>query len=483
MLDKLSDAELIQREAIGATEGQYHKRALKWKGLDLIDFESHREQFRNLLRNQILMTEVKRFQHLEAEAGYRCAITLESNSEVLAESDLCDVLSSITSQYFLIDALHLCGLAVHALRSDAAAINPWMVHVAATAPLTPVLSTAALRAVAGTGTYAKLNVGDGDSSVVNAVCALVVNADHAKALKPFLTSPLYEILHTHNACGNADIIDSNAHPALLSATVCHLLHRRHQGARMQDWLDAALLTLRELYSERFVGQKRSYTAILFDHPEFALVTASPELRTKCECTSKPIALALAFENINPLTSSTRAVIAERVAAEWVGRVIGPYRLIREWFELQAPRLKMVDNESDIELAEELVLEHICKQGVDKFFTAKKLRKRLPTELLERYVQIEHSGINVMSEPLKLDVYDGAVTLRTVEQFVRIMIRNPSWELGKKEMFRFLLHAVKHPSSRERARNSILSYEESVTEVELTLKREKQLKYIRRRLST
>ena len=476
VLHGLSNVELAQRLAIGTMEGRFHQRAMKWKGLELEEFESRREQFRQLLADQKLMNEVRRFEQLEVDAGYRCAITLESNAEVLTQGDLSDAVSSVTSQYFLVDVLPLCGMAVQVPRTDAAAINPWMARVAATAPLTPVLSTAALRAVAGTGTQARLNAGQGETDVVNAVCALVVSAEHARALKPFLTSPLYQVLHTHNTCGNVDTVDRDAHPALLAATICHLLDRRHEGAPMQDWLDAALLTLREFYSKRFGLEKPSYTTELIKSPKLAVVTASPELKTKCQCTSKPIAVALAWKSIASFEASSRSAIARRVVVEWIGRVAGQRRMVRDWFELRTPELRMVSRESDVEVTEELVLQRVREHGAEKFFTSDELWKQMSEILPERYVQIEHNGVNVKSETLRTECFDGAVSMRTLEQFVRIMLGNPKWELGKKETLRFLLHAVKHPASIDRAKRPILSYEDSVAEVEKTLKREAQTKY-------
>lgn len=479
MSDQLSDVEEAQRRAIGTVEGRFHRRAVKLKGFDIELFELYRDDFLDLLDDQNLVAELRRFQQLEVDAGYRCAITLEGNAEVLTDSELPDALAAITSQYFLVDVLHLVGIALHIPRTNAASINPWMVHVAGTVPLTPILSTAALRAVAGTGTYARLRAGEGDSDVANAVCALAMNPEHAKALKPFLTSLLYEVLHTYNACGNVDTVDVDAHPALLAATICYLLGQQREGTPMQDWLDAALLTLREFYP-RFGDSRESYTAELFARPEFAVVTASSELRTKCECTSKPIALALAWENVVPLDISKRTALAERVVAEWVGRVVGSHRLVSHWFELKTPKLRIYDQ------PKQYALNKIQEMGVYEWFSPQEIQEGVPISMVKSYVEssvhIEHQGIDVKGERLRTSCSDGAVSLSTVEQFVRRMVRDPNWEFGEKDMLRFLLHAVNNPRSIRRAKQPILSYEEAVAELEESLKVEAKVRYIRRVLN-
>ena len=119
--------------------------------------------------------------------------------------------------------LPLCSIVVHVPRTDTVTINPRLARVVATASLTPPLATAPLRAVDFTGAQARINTDRGNADAVKIECAIVKCTEHASALKPFLTSPLNQVLRTHNACGNVDTVCPRAHTPLFTCNTCHLL--------------------------------------------------------------------------------------------------------------------------------------------------------------------------------------------------------------------------------------------------------------------
>lgn len=115
-LDELSDIELAQRIAIGTMEGKFHQRSMTWKGLSDSEFESRMKAFRALLADEAKVAAVAKMVDFETNAGLRSAISLDSNAEILTQPDLANALNGVSSQYFLVDVLPLCGLALNLVR-------------------------------------------------------------------------------------------------------------------------------------------------------------------------------------------------------------------------------------------------------------------------------------------------------------------------------------------------------------------------------
>lgn len=453
-LDNLSDVELAQRLAIGTMEGRFHQRTLKWKGLDAEDFSNRLNQFRALLADPRSVDAVRQYRKAEVDAGLRCAVALETNAEILTQSDLSDALAEVSSQYFLVDVLPLCGLAINVKRSNVSGINPWMVRVTGTAPLTPVVSTAALRAMAGTGTKGELSACDGKPHTVNAVCALATNANHANALRPFLSSKLYQILHTHNACGNLDIVYSYSHLALLSSVICYLLDQHRKGFNMGTWLEYALVTLRELYRTRFGPVGGGYMEKLIANPKLAVVTASPEIETNCKCMSKPIALAIAWEASIPNVQSVRLEIVNRVVSEWVGRAVGQRRMAHDWFELSKLSATVFVTGDNEFFTPAVAVARFYAKGVKKYYTSQEVRRHMSRLISKATVIVTHDGIKVKMDKFKETCFEGPVSFTTVEQFARTLLGDSEWKLDENRLVPYLVHALEYVSSIDRAKNFI-----------------------------
>lgn len=462
-LDKLSDVELAQRLAIGTMEGKFHQRALAWKGLSDEEFKGRVEQFIKLLADEKKIEAVKCMIDFEETSGLRSAITFECNAEILTQGELSQALKEVPSQYFLVDILPLCGLALNIARTPASMINPWACKVIGMSPVSPVMDTTSLvsmgndLALSGGGISAEMSTGDGEYDVVNTVCALVGNAEHAAAMRPFLTSRLYQVLHTYCASGNADTSDASSHAAMLAAVVCYFLNGQEYGGASEDWMDKSLLSLRELYPRRLGMMKGGYASSLKADCGRSVVTASPDIETSCECMSKPIAVALAWSDCMSGEYSERVAIVDRIAAEWVGRALGSQREVSDWFSLVEPNIELRVAGTETELTPEIVVNRMKRAGISSYFTTVDALKDVSSFTPTVSFESKHGGAAVNAAKLFSSGSDGAVSAHTITHFGRRFLSDPGWAMTDEDIFRYVFHGIKNPSSRGRM-GDILSYE-------------------------
>lgn len=464
-LEGLSDGQLAKRLAIGTMEGRHHASAVAWKGLDEGTWADRREDFLSRLADPAALAAVRAAVTAEEAAGLRSAVTLEGNAEVLAQPDLSAAIAAVASQYELVEVLPLVGLAVRVVRTNAGMINPWVLPVEGTALHTPTLDTASLLALSAAGpappstdartsrgVVANLSTGGDATEEVNAVVALVADSPSAAALRPFLTSPLYELLHTYTACGNVDTADRAAHPALLAATATHLITARHAAAASSpagpggvapfaDTLAAVLRTLRELYP-RFCGYVRALGA----DPAAAVVTASDSISTSCPGMAKPIALSLAWEASIPDPATRRAIVSA-VVREWVGRAMGTHdRTPSGWFALEDPVVRVTTAESGEPISDMDAFVATLDPPVSSYYTlgaavAAATRKDAP--LLT--IGVAHGGVRVREGRLRA-ARDGGVTVATLEGWARELTGDATYAITAGDLAAAAGHALAHTSS-------------------------------------
>jgi VWA domain containing CoxE-like protein len=446
ILTNLSDQEMAKRLAIGTMEGKYHLRALAWKGVDLKTFSIIRNEFVNLLQNPINMEAIRAVCEEEKNAGLRSACSLDSNADILNEVDLHIAIKDVASQYFLVDVLPVVGLAIRVERSNASMINPWAVRVGYISVHTPVLDTLSLLEAGSVdslrGVQASMSAGAGETELLNSVCCLVTSAKGSAVLKPFLTSRLYQILHTYCTCGNVDTVDRAAHPALLAAVVCFMLADIENGIRRESWFETTLVTLRELYPAYGTWQGGFVSSMISD-PGMTLVTESPLIQTKCQSMSKAIALALAWKDQIP--ESRRESIVEHICKEWIGRTIDSHCEWQDWFEMEDVSWIMCGL-SGCHLEEEDLIREVRSQGpfyliADAERAAEKVMKGLHVQVTGTRVKLRPSSV-LLIENLK----DGGVTSKTIRSFARLFLDDRQWDLTEDHLERYVSHRLRCGSS-------------------------------------
>jgi hypothetical protein len=457
ILTDLSDQELAQRLAIGTMEGKYHAKALSWKGLSLSDFIHIRDEFVSLLDNIELLSRVEAVREEEENAGLRSAILLESNSDVLNERGLGRAISKITSQYFLVDVLPVVGLAVKLERSNASMINPWAVRVRFISAHSPVLDTLSLLRGGSVdsihGVQVEMSAGSGESEVMNSVCCLVSSAKCGEALKPFLTSRLYQVLHTHCACGNTDTLDRGAHPALLAAVLCFMLADIENGICRESWMETVHVTLRELYPSYGTGRGGFVAAMLSD-PGSAMVTESPLSSIRCQSMSKPIALALSWKHQIPM--ERRLSIVDHISKEWIGRALGDKRKWDDWFELEEIVYTSSYGAFDTTVD---VYEKLYRrvQDLGPFFLLSAAEKVVRAVMARVRIRVQ-AGRAILKSASMGSVHefrDGAVTFQTIRSFGRLFLDDVAWDLTEEDVTRYLFHSIEFGrSSRDREGDAV-----------------------------
>jgi VWA domain containing CoxE-like protein len=463
-LDTLSDDDLKQRLAIGTMEGKFHERAMAFKGLSGDDFKDRAREFAALLRDDEKLALATCLADVEEAAGLRSAFSLETNADIWGQAQLADAVENCQTQYALVECLPLVGLAVNVRRSSASMINPWAASIAHMSQLTPVLDSLSLismdggaAAVEGNGLRASLNTGDGNMETVNAICSVVCSKEHAVAARPFLTSGLYQVLHTYNACGNVDTVDAASHPALLSAVVCYILDQNYAGlAKESTWRRTALLTLRTLYPRLGAGNARGFLAALNENSRLAVVTEIPGKSTKCQSMSKPVALCLAWKDMIP--EESRQCIFANIAKEWVGRAVGQRRSIEDWFFLTEVRTRFSETESGEEITESRIVERL---DIKTYYTTVDALKALPSFVDAMRVHVEFGSLVFDKEDkLKSECRDGAVSFQTLVQFGRMFLGLPTADdaavIPDSDLKRYIIHATRHASSSARSESEVVA---------------------------
>eukprot|EP00172_Hildenbrandia_rubra_P000610 Plantae.Rhodophyta-Hildenbrandia_rubra.ctg13281.p1 GENE.Plantae.Rhodophyta-Hildenbrandia_rubra.ctg13281~~Plantae.Rhodophyta-Hildenbrandia_rubra.ctg13281.p1 ORF type:complete len:1025 (+),score=173.89 Plantae.Rhodophyta-Hildenbrandia_rubra.ctg13281:46-3120(+) len=351
----LSEADLAQRLAIGTRVSKYHTRSLAWKGLTPEKFEEILGAFCELLvRGEATL------RNAGDVDNHKSAVTLESNLDVLLEDGFLDAVRQSTSQYFLVENFPVVGLALRTAVSEGATINPWLVRVASIARVTPFLDSATLRELAVESNIAVISTGEGEAEEVSAVCPLV-SEESGYILRPFLRSRLYQVLMTYLITQSADIIDRNAHLALLAATYVYLLVQPSSEWRT-NLMDAVVTTTRILFVDKVRGKETWFShyveIITSEDYAKAFITESDEISTTCESISKPI-LALASSEVSSFDKPRREAIAQALVREYVGRVVvktsDSTRDMSDWFHTEVLEVSCGTMKSfeDIQLAGEL----------------------------------------------------------------------------------------------------------------------------------
>lgn len=461
-LDSLSDAELKIRLTIGTMEGKFHERAMAFKGLTGDEFQERVREFVTLLRDKEKLAAITALADVEEDAGLRSAFSLECNADIWAQEQLAEALEKLKTQYALVECLPLVGLAVNVRRSSASMINPWACSISHLSALTPVLDSLSLLTMDGgaaatdrQGVKAFLNTGEGDNETVNAICSVVCSQEHAAAARPFLTSRLYQVLHTNNTCANVDTSDASSHPALLAAVVCYFLDQHYRGvAKDSTWIKLVLISLRSLYPHLGVKSERGFVSALIKESKLAVVTENPGISSKCQSISKPIALCLSWKDKIP--ENARPCIFSDIVKEWVGRAVGGRRNIDDWFSVTAIQTGVLESESGKEVSAKSIASGM---DVVKFYTTVDALKALPKVVPTLRVKAHFDSLVFdKHDLLKNECRDGGVSFQTLVQFGRLF-------LGKKDavdstiitvddLKRYVIHAIRYNSSFDRSQQEV-----------------------------
>lgn len=319
ILSDLSDADLAQRLAVGTREGKHHSRALKWKGVSQGEFKEYMEDFEGLLE--------KCLPRLQAgpQDEDRSSVSFESNGDILLQEDLREAIQTVPSQYHLVECVPMVGLPVLIKVSDASMINPWMVKVQSVSRVCPMIDTCTLQELADADGVMHMSLGSGEKDPMNAVCPIFPE-EVAKCIGPFFRSKVYSMLMTHVVSKNIDTIDRDSHPALLAATLCHILAEPGSSWRT-ELINKIVQTMRGMY----IGREAFDTTVkaLKTSPALAMVTEHPSVESRCQALSKPMLLALCVAG--ELTMEQKSAIVQRLYLEHIGRALGAEMELLDFF--------------------------------------------------------------------------------------------------------------------------------------------------------
>lgn len=235
---ELSEYDAAKRIGIGTIVGKYHQKALALKGITVDEFKKLRDEFASIYKE----ITIKPNSNQEGSV-----ITLQNQKEVLLEKDFLDGLSYCNSQFDLVEAFPLIGMAIKIKRFNGSMLNPWLTKVRFIAKHHKSVDTIS---IIKNNNNLELKTGENSVETINAVLPLFDNED--ADLAPLLQTRLYHLMMTFNVMQNVDTLYEDAYLALLSNTLLYLL-KEPDTEWKRGILDLIDKTVRIVY---------------YDHPDF-----------------------------------------------------------------------------------------------------------------------------------------------------------------------------------------------------------------------
>lgn len=203
----LNEFDAAKRIGIGTIVGKYHQKAFALQGFTVDDFLKVKEAFKSTFLN----TKLDPTSNQEASV-----VTLQNQKEIFLQKDFIKGLDHCMSQFDLVEAFPVVGLAIKIKRFDGSRLNPWLTEVRFIAKAHKAIDSIAILKAKNS---LALKVGDKTENI-NAVLPLFDKCD--ADLRPLISSKLYHLLMTFNVMQNVDTLYEDAYLSLLSNTLVYL---------------------------------------------------------------------------------------------------------------------------------------------------------------------------------------------------------------------------------------------------------------------
>eukprot|EP00669_Euglena_mutabilis_P004246 TRINITY_DN1547_c0_g1_i1.p1 TRINITY_DN1547_c0_g1~~TRINITY_DN1547_c0_g1_i1.p1 ORF type:complete len:895 (+),score=286.71 TRINITY_DN1547_c0_g1_i1:312-2687(+) len=278
--------DAAKRLGIGTLLGKLNQRALAAKDLTPERFTAIKNEFIAALRK-------------DPKPPRPPPPILQCQADVLLDPDLPDSLPLVSSHFDLIECLPIVGLALQLKRPEGSVDNPWVVQVQSIHRGSEAVSSLSLVKTQGTDRSYRTTI---DGEVFTAVLPLLGAKD--RDLAPLLVTELFQCLMTFNTTLNQDAILPDAYPALLCATVAHLLElkrsdwRQETLARVYATLSAVaplFPPLKAIVDALVAGDLDGIKGTLTDHARLLKLMVGLQLKHRQE--PRPITLGTAIATL------------------------------------------------------------------------------------------------------------------------------------------------------------------------------------------
>mmetsp|Transcript_22598 Transcript_22598/g.19618 ORF Transcript_22598/g.19618 Transcript_22598/m.19618 type:complete len:364 (+) Transcript_22598:856-1947(+) len=251
---ELSEYDAAKRIGIGTIVGKYHQKALALKGINLDDFKVLKDNFIQVWKS------IKLNPHSDQEGSI---FTLNNQKDVFLEKDFAAGMDMCKSQFDLVEAFPLVGLAIKIKRYNGSMINPWLTSVKFIAKHHKVVDTIS---IIKNQNNLRLKSGEDTIENINAVLPLFTKED--ADMQPLLQSKLYHLMMTFNVMQNVDTLYDDAYLALLATTLNFMLNQPDSEWK-SDILNKIVSTVHIVYGENESYQ--NYQKALIENPVMAII--------------------------------------------------------------------------------------------------------------------------------------------------------------------------------------------------------------------
>lgn len=258
---ELNEFDAAKRIGIGTIVGKYHQKAFALKGITVDDFQVIRDDFKEIYAN----TKLNPKSNQEASV-----ITLQNQKEIFLQEDFLKGLELCKSQFDLVEAFPVIGLAIKIKRFDGSRLNPWMTSVRFIAKHNKAIDSISILQAQNS---LQLKVGEDKIETINAVLPLFDKED--ADLQPLISSKLFHLLMTFNVVQNIDTLYEEAYLTLLANTLLYLFEQPES-----EWRDNLFAMIHSTCQITYSQEESflQYRAGLLNDPPLAITKDHDQLK-------------------------------------------------------------------------------------------------------------------------------------------------------------------------------------------------------------
>ena len=340
-LKELSQQEAAKRLAIGTTQGKYHSKALRSRGLEESEYNKYKIDFIDILKKTKLNEESNQ------EPSF---ISLQTQKEVFMEDTLIQAINQCNA-YELVQNMPLVGHSILVRRTDGSMINPFLIKVIAFMKHNKSCDSVSL---VNSNNEMEISIGNDEDEKINAVLPLF-SSEKDVDMKPLLRSHIYHLLMTFNCMRNVDTFYFDAYYGLLANGFVRLL-KYPDSAWKFELIDKIYSTMEMIYG----GTKKfeQCLELMLDQPKETLVTENIELQIKCEDMSKALINLLVLMKRGKADKEACKKILELIIIEHFGRTISQDSQVFDIVEEKDENVEMINVEDKINLIKDENVEMI-----------------------------------------------------------------------------------------------------------------------------
>ena len=438
---KISTGKLISAEdeyeaakqlGLGTIIGKHKQKIFALKNLTTHTYPTVIEEFRKLIKKLILSENIP---------GDKSFSLLESQREIFLDKTTSDGLGLINDPYTMIECFPVVGLAVELKRSVESQTDLWRIQLKAVAKIHGVADSMLL---VKKNNQAVLNTGHGNTEKINCIVPLFGKDD--KDMTALINSRLFQHMVSFSYTEQIDVIHSDAHLAALSNLFLYAVTSPDRTDVETRLIEKIYWTL-DILAQNPEGYLKLYLDTLTTDQETALTQHKEQDNPRGYKSLVQIFPCLHYLREKKLLEPEEVEeILQRVLVEYFADRVQKGEKIHSFVTFEG-----VDGALQV-----VVKEFEGVKVLSKFFTNKRMRKYISTELrkdldklVKKDVHTSAKGLKVLDHSLTTDKKDSA-TLH-YEKIVLLCKHFHADILSHKHILGYLVHANKYTQDLTRQR--------------------------------